>query len=166
MVIFDSSTLILLSKIEMLELFISNYSGKVLIPEEVQAEVCIKGKEETPLLAGLIADGKIEVARIRHSGSVRKLMEDFNIDAGEAEVLVLAIQEKAATVATDDRNAIRASKFLKLEFITSISVLLRALEKGLIERDIAIIKLQKLQSIGRYGKAVIDDAKRQIEEVS
>lgn len=39
-----------------------------------------------------------------------KLMEDFNIDEGEAEALILAIQEKAIMVATDDRNAIRACK--------------------------------------------------------
>ena len=164
MIVFDSSTLILLAKIEMLELFISDYKGRLLIPEMVRAEVCIKGKEETPLITGLIAGNKIEVVKIGHGGAVKKLMEDFNIEAGEAEALFLAIQEGATAIATDDRNAIRASKFLKLEFITAIAVLIRAFEKGLIDRSAAVIKLQKLQSVGRYSKAIIDDAMRQIKE--
>ena len=164
MIVFDSSTLILLAKIEMLELFISDYKGRLLIPEMVRAEVCIKGKEETPLITGLIAGNKIEVVNIGHGGAVKKLMEDFNIEAGEAEALFLAIQEGATAIATDDRNAIRASKFLKLEFITAIAVLIRAFEKGLLNRSFAVIKLQKLQSVGRYSKAIIDDAMRQIKE--
>ena len=164
MIVFDSSTLILLAKIEMLELFISNYKGRLLIPEMVRAEVCIKGMEETPLITRLIAENKIEVVKIGHGGTVKKLMEDFNIQAGEAEALLLSAQEGAAAIATDDRNAIRASKFLKLEFITAITVLIRAVEKGLIDRNIAVIKLKKLQSVGRYSKAIIDDAMRQIKE--
>ena len=164
MIVFDSSTLILLSKIEMLELFIANYSGRILIPEKVRAEVCIKGKEETPLITRLIAENKIEVVKIGHGSALKKVMEDFNIEAGEAEALLLAVQEGADPIATDDRNAIRASKFLKLEFITATTVLIRAIEKGVIDRSAAVIKLQKLQSVGRYSKAIIDDAMRQIKE--
>lgn len=44
---------------------------------------------------------------------VRKLMDDFSIDVGEAEALTLALNKKDAMIATDDRNAIRASKLLK-----------------------------------------------------
>ena len=164
MIVFDSSTLILLAKIEMLELFISNYKGRILIPEIVRSEVCIKGKEETPLIISLIAGNKIEVIKIGHGSSVKKLMDDFNIEAGEAGALLLAVQEGAEAIATDDRNAIRASKFLKLEFITATTILIRAFEKGLIDRSTAVIKLQKLQSVGRYSRAIIDDAMRQIKE--
>lgn len=164
MIVFDSSTLILLAKIEMLELFISNYKGRLLIPEMVRAEVCIKGKEETPLITGLIAGNKIEVVKTGHGGAVKKLMEDFNIEVGEAEALLLAVKEGAEAIATDDRNAIRASKFLKLEFITATTILVRAFEKRLIDRGTAVIKLQKLQSVGRYSKTIIDDAMKQIKE--
>lgn len=164
MTVFDSSTLILLAKIEMLELFISNYRGSILIPEKMRSEVCITGKEETPLISRLIVENKIKAVKIGHSGSVKKLMEDFNIEEGEAEALFLAVQEGAAAIATDDRNAIRASKFLRLEFITATTILIRASEKGLIDGSAAVIKLQKLQSAGRYSKTIIDDAMRQIKE--
>ncbi|MBI4746017.1 MAG: hypothetical protein HY786_05650 [Deltaproteobacteria bacterium] len=164
MIVFDSSTLIFLAKIEMLELFISNYKRRLLIPEMVRAEVCVKGKEETPLITRLIAENKIEVVKIGYGGAGKKLMDDFNIEVGEAEALLLAVQEGAEAIATDDRNAIRASKFLKLEFITATTILIRAFEKGFIDKSGAVIKLQKLQSVGRYSKAIIDDAMRQIKE--
>jgi len=163
MVVFDSSTMILLARIDMLEVFISNYHGKVLIPERVRAEVLIQGREETHLVAKLIEDSKIHVLRVKNSKLVNKLMNDFSIDAGEAEAVTLVLQEKASLVATDDRNAIRACKILKVDFTTAIIFLLRAFEKNLIEKDEAIAKLQKLISIARYEQAIIEDARRRIE---
>lgn len=163
MIVFDSSTIILLAKTDILELFISNFSGKVLIPEKVKLEVYIEGREETPLIVKLIKDKKIEVIRAKNSAQIKKLIEDFNIDAGEAEVLTLAIQEGASIIATDDRNAIRACKILKLDFVTATAILIRAFEKDLIGRDEALIKLQKLQSIGRYNSTIIKDATKQIK---
>jgi predicted nucleic acid-binding protein len=103
------------------------------------------------------------VAKIKNTALAQKFSEDFNIDAGEAEALVLAIEKKAPIVATDDRNAIRACKILKLDFITAVAVPIRVVEKGLIEKDEGLVKLQKLQSVGRYSKAIIKDAEQQIQ---
>lgn len=163
MVVFDSSTMILLARIGMLEVFISNYDGKVLIPERVRAEVLIQGREETHLVAKLIEDSKIHVLRVKNSKLVNKLMNDFSIDAGKAGAVTLVLQEKATLVATDDRNAIRACKILKIDLTTAIVFLLRAFEKNLIEKDETIAKLQKLISIARYERAIIEDARRRIE---
>lgn len=163
MIVFDSSTLILLAKTTILELFISNYQGRVLIPQKVKSEICSGGGEDTPFITKLIDDKNIEILKAKNNRQIRKLMEDFNIDTGEAEALTLAIQEGAHTVATDDRNAIRACKILKLDFITAIAVLIRAFEKGIIERDEALIKLEKLKSIGRYSRAIIEDAIKQVK---
>lgn len=144
MIIFDASTLILLARTEILDLFISNFHGKVLIPEKVRLKVCSGKREETPLLVKLIKDKRIEVLKTRNNKLIRKLMKDFNIDEGEAEALTLALQEGVSLVATDDRNAMRVCKMLKLDFVTAIAILIRIFEKGLIEKDEAIIKLQKL----------------------
>jgi predicted nucleic acid-binding protein len=162
MIIFDSSTLILLAKIDILELFISNFHERVLIPEKVRLEVSAEGREERLLIIKLIEDRKIMTLKVKNSRQIKKLMEDFNIDAGEAAALTLAIQEGANIVATDDRNAIRACKLLNIDFITALAVLIRAVEKALITKDEAIIKLQKLQSVGRYSKEIINDAVKQI----
>ncbi len=163
MIVFDSSTLILLARIDMLGLFISNYHGKVLIPEKVRMEVCAKNSEGAPLIVKLIEEKKIYVLKARNSSQIKKLMEDFNIDIGEAEALVLAIQEGINTVATDDGNTIKACKILKMAFVTAVAFLLRAFEKKLVEKDEALIKLQKLQAIGRYSKEIIGSATKQIK---
>ena len=90
-------------------------------------------------------------------------MDDFNIDTGEAEAIILALQEKVSIIATDDRNAIRACKILKIEFTTAIAVLIRAFEKKLIDKDEALIKLRKLELVARYSRAIVEDARKRIE---
>ncbi|MBI5886787.1 MAG: hypothetical protein HZB85_09450 [Deltaproteobacteria bacterium] len=163
MIIFDASTLILLAKIDILDPFISDYGKQVLIPEKVKEEVLQKGSIETPQIAGLIADDKIKVSKVDGKKMLQKLMDDFNIDSGESEAIALAMHHrKAAIVATDDRNAIRACRFLKIDFITAISVLIRAVEKRLLNRNEAILKLERLESVGRYKKTIIADARRRI----
>lgn len=162
-IIFDASTLILLAKIDLLELFISTFQGRVAIPKKVKSEVCVQGGEERPLVENLIIQGKIDVLTAKNPRQKRKLMADFNIDEGEAEALLLAIQTEAKSIATDDRNAIRASKLLKIDFITAIGFLIRAYEKQLVDRDEALTKLQRLQAIGKYSNIILEDAKNRIE---
>jgi len=134
----------------------------VAIPEKVKEEVLAGSGPDRLLIAKLIQDRRINVLRVKDRKLLRRLMEDFNIDEGEAETLMLAIQEKASRVATDDKNAINACKILKLEFTTAIGILVRACEKGLIQPDEAFVKLRKLQSFARYNETIIETARNQI----
>lgn len=163
MLFLDASTLILLAKIEILETFLLNFPGRVLIPEKVQGEACLKKTEETTLIEELIHSKKIHVVRAKNIRLTNKLMEDFHINGGEAEAVALALQEQASIVATDDKNAIRACKILKIDFTTAIAILIRTFEKNLLDKDEALIKLQKLESIARYRRTIIKDARRRIE---
>jgi len=163
MIVFDASTLILLAKIGLLELFISTFQGRVAIPKKVKSEVCVQGEAERPLVENLIKQGKIEILTAKNPRQKRKLMADFNIDEGKAEALLLSIQIGAKAIATDDRNAIRASKLLKIDFITAIGFLVRAYEKQLVDRDEALTKLQSLQAVARYSNIILKDAKNRIE---
>ena len=163
MIVFDASTLILLAKIELLDVFVSSFSGRISIPEIIRDEVCVKGREETPLLTRLIEEKKIHVSKVNADKAVRKIMDDFHIDAGEAAAIILALDEKASLVATDDRNAIRTCKALKLDFTTAIAILIRAFEKSLIDKAEALIKLQKLESVARYNRVILADAQKLIE---
>ena len=163
MIIFDSSTLILLARTEILEAFIGNYRGRLFIPNRVKEEVLDKRCEENLQIASIIRDGNIEVLSVFDRRLPQRLMDDFSIDIGEAEAITLALEKDAAAVATDDRNAIRACKLLKIDFITAISILIRAAEKKIIGKDEAFVKLEKLQSIGRYKKSIIEDARLRIK---
>ena len=95
MIVFDASTLILLAKIDMLEVFISNFRGKLLIPEKIKEEVFIRRQEETPLLKKLI-ENKNPCFKGKDAKLIKRLIEDFHIDTGEAEAIALALQENAS----------------------------------------------------------------------
>ena len=140
MIVFDSSTLILLAKIHLFDLFISNYPGSVVIPEQVKLEVCAEDREEVPFILELIKDKKIIVQNVKSKKELEKLMADFNIDLGETEAISITLSDPKNTLATDDRNAIRACKILKINYITSLSILIQAVEKGLLDKEEAMIK--------------------------
>jgi predicted nucleic acid-binding protein len=166
MILFDASILILLAKIERLEIFLTDLDRKLAISEKVNEEVFEGSSPEGPLIAKLIQDRRIDVLKTRDRKLVLRLMEDFNIDEGEAKTLTLAVQKKASLVVTDDKNAIRACKIMKLDFTTAIAILVRACEKRLIQIDEAFAKFKKLQSFARYNKAIIETARNQIEGVA
>ena len=100
MILLDASTLILLAKIEMLDIFLADVGRKVAIPAKVKEEVITGSSPDGRLVAKLIQDRRIDVLKVKDRKLVKRLMEDFNIDEGEAEMLMLAIQEKAPLVAT------------------------------------------------------------------
>lgn len=62
----------------------------------------------------MVKDKEIYVVNVKKNKQIRMIMEDFNIDVVEAEVLILTFQKDAGAMATDDNNAIRACKMLKL----------------------------------------------------
>ena len=153
----------MLAKVEILETFVLNFTGEIFIPQGVKEEACRKKAEETTIIENLVRSNKIRVLTVKDIKVAKRLMDDFNINGGEAETISLALQEKARMVATDDRNAIRACKMLKMDFTTAIAILIRAFEKNLIEKDEALIKLRKLELIARYSRAIIEDARKRIE---
>ncbi|MBI4595076.1 MAG: hypothetical protein HY730_01705 [Candidatus Tectomicrobia bacterium] len=155
--------MILLAKIDLLDKFVLNYGGQIIAPQKVIEEACGKEREETPSITQLVKDKRTSVFKVQNPKLTRKLMEDFSIGQGESEALVVALQEKASLVATDDRNAMRACKMLKMKFTTAIAVVIRAFEKNLIKKDEALTKLLKLESVGRYSQKIIEDARKQIE---
>jgi predicted nucleic acid-binding protein len=164
MLVFDSSTLILLAKADLLDLFVEDFGGRLAIPPNVRSEVLMGGKAETAQISNIISAEKIKVLKVKDQKLVEKFMDDFNLGRGEAEALALAFQEGAELVATDDKNAIRAAKMLKIDFVTAIAFAVRAFEKQLIEADEAKLKIEKLKSVGRYGKQIIEDALVRIEK--
>lgn len=110
----------------------------------------------------LIQEDRIKVVPVKDTEQKKKLIKDFNIYSAEAEAIVFALQKDCKVIATDDRNAIRACKVLGLDFVTAISVLIRAYEKGFLDRAEALSKLERLTIIGRYSKKIINDAKTRI----
>jgi predicted nucleic acid-binding protein len=158
MVIFDSSSLILLARCGLLELFVGRVKRQIIIPLAVRDETLQPGKEETPFIERLVVQRIIITEQVNDEAGIQKLVKDFAIDRGEAEAILLAHRTGNAIVATDDRNAIRACRMLSLGYITAISIVISLCEQGVLSLPEALLKLEHLQRIGRYSKRVMEDA--------
>ncbi len=154
-IVFDSSTLILLAKIEMLRSVSEDV--RIIIPGMVEGESIIKDTFDSKLISSLIGEGKIEVLKMAKKERVKKLCKDFRIHPGEAEALALAMH-RTVPLAVDDLPAIKACKILNRPFTTAIHLLLKVAASGKISGDTAFVKLEKISFYGRYSKRIIDNA--------
>ena len=161
-IVFDSSTLILLAKVEILRIITEH--TMVIVPEVVREECIVKNTLDCKLISSLIEEGKIKVLRVAKQETVAKLRKDFNIHPGEAEALCLAIGRKVP-LAVDDLPTIKACKILNQTFTTAIHFLIDITKRGKIDGDNASIKLEKLSLYGRYSKRILDDASRRLKGV-
>jgi len=164
MIVFNSSTLILLAKVELLDTFLGAGDEKVVIPKEVERECC--EEKRTPdalLIQAAIREKRIAVQPLQARRLCAKILADFPLGKGEAEALALAVSRKARLFATDDKKAIQAAKLLRIPFTTAVGSLVRMSEKGLLAKKEAQLKLEALRKHGRYKKDIIEDAKAKLE---
>jgi predicted nucleic acid-binding protein len=162
--IFDSSTLILLAKSELLDTFLDDFQGTPLLPRAVEEESTGDlNRPDGVLIQHRIQEGRFAIEEVRQPKVLMRLIEDFRLGAGEAEALVIALEKgEEALVATDDRNAIRACKVLRIGFVTSLGILVRAVEKGLLTQEEGMRSLERLASYGRFREDILEEVSRQI----
>jgi predicted nucleic acid-binding protein len=166
MLIFDSSTLILTAKIELLDAFLKDIGigMEIAIPLAVERECC-GGKKtlDALMIRKAVDESRIKVKSVRNRKLVAKFEEDFSMGRGESEAIALALQEDALLVGIDDKNGINACKLAGIPFTTAIGILVRSCQKGLIDRADALVKLAALANYGRYRNAILEDAKLRLE---
>jgi predicted nucleic acid-binding protein len=117
LVIADSSCLIILSKIDQLDLLRKNYS-RIIITEEIAKEF----DSELPAW--------IEVKEIRDK-KLQLLFEEV-LDLGEATALTLAFETEDCTVILDDLKARKIAAKLNLKVTGTIGVIVKAKQRGTI----------------------------------
>jgi predicted nucleic acid-binding protein len=165
MIVFDSSTLILLAKADLLEVFLVESKMRALIPAEVAREV---GEErqsaDALLIRRLIAGKRIAIEPLKNRTLFDELRRELGIGTGEAEAIALAVAKKAKLVATDDKKAIDACKLARVPFTTALAILTRLYEKGVVSRQEASLKLSGLERYGRYKKSMIAAVLARLEE--
>jgi len=154
-IVFDSSTLILLAKIEVLR-SVSEECG-IITPPMVRDESIKPDTYDSALISSLIKEGIVEVVAQTDKKMVKNLGADFRIHKGEAEALALAIM-KNVPLAVDDLPVMKACKILNRPFTTAIHLLLKIAASGRIGGDSALVKLEGLAHFGRYSKRIMDDA--------
>ncbi len=168
MIILDASTLILLAKAELLTVFLEavrdEAGEEVAIPKEVEKECC--GAPYSPdalWIRAAIEEKKIRGIGLKNRKVVETVLLHFSLGKGEAEAIALAVAENAALVAIDDKQGINACKFLGIPFTTAIAILVRIREKGRIERDEALNKLELLVKFGRYRAEIVEQGRAALE---
>jgi predicted nucleic acid-binding protein len=155
LVIFDASTLILLSKIDLIQSVLNKYEGA--IPETVKKEVEHKDGIDTRAIAQQLRQGRLDLKKDPESRETDKICQDFPLGKGEAAAFTIARQNNWV-LATDDGLAIKVCKIFNIRFITAIHFLIEA---GL-KQDIALTKLELLIKYGRYSAKIIEDAEKKI----
>jgi predicted nucleic acid-binding protein len=158
--IFDSSTLILLAKIDLLRESAEDIS--IIIPQKVKEECLLKDSLDALLIRTLIAEGKIKVEKAGNQEAIRKLQADFRIEAGEAQALWLG-KTLRCPLAVDDGPAIKACKVLGVQFVTAIHFLTHLKARGRLDLPLALAKLDGLAAYGRYSRKIIEDAAQRLK---
>ena len=157
--VFDSSTAILLAKVQLLGIAAERLN--ICFSEAVKDETTNKDTFDSKLIIKLINENKIKVVKANQS-NVNALIEDFNIEKGEAESIEIASAKKCI-LATDDGPCIKSCRILGIKFATAIHFLISFYEKKLVEKEIVLEKLRLLEKYGRYGYDILKDAKNTIE---
>lgn len=150
--IIDSSTLILLAKIELLDFFIKN--RKLKITKKVEEESTLINTFDAKMIKQRIKENKIQIEEIKSFNFYNQLIKEFNLGKGEAESIVLA-SEKREVLLTDDKKAINTCKIFNIKFATALNILIYSYRNKMIEKEKANIILKKLIYYGRYSENLI-----------
>lgn len=128
MVVSDSSVIINLAWIGQLHLLQELY-GVVLIPNAVWQEVVIKG---VGLPGSLEVRSSKWIQRKDTSNPMLVLSLRRDLDRGESEAIVLAIEEKALLL-IDERRGRATAEYFGVSILGLVGVLVQAKRKGLLQ---------------------------------
>jgi uncharacterized protein len=143
-VVSDTSPILNLARISRLDLLQSLY-GQVRIPSAVYAELT-DARRDLPPAVDLGSMPWLMVTVVVNQSRVQGLRE--NLDPGEAEAIVLAIELRANLLLVDERRGRRAATAAGLTITGLIGVVARAKQAGLI--DTAEPILDELIHIARF----------------
>jgi predicted nucleic acid-binding protein len=143
-VVSDTSPVLNLARIGRLELLPSLYH-QVLIPSAVFEELTAS-KTELPPAIDFASLPWLIVATAKDQNRVRKLRED--LDPGEAEAIVLAIENRADLLLVDERRGRRTAVAAGLSVTGLLGVVARAKQAGMIELAKPVI--DELIQIARF----------------
>ena len=156
-IISDASTLILLEKIALLGKLAGNF--EFIIPQEIYGEAVVKGKkiksEDSYSIENKINSGVIKIREVKDRKKVNQIIDEFNLEKGETEAIVLFLQENADILAIDDHKAINVCKIYKIPFITALTFVITALDAKIIMNNEAKEMVRNLGIYGRYKGELI-----------
>ena len=167
-VICDSSLLILISKLELLDLLIEAFKT-IIIPQSVYIESVESGKKSKKMDAFLIEkrilDGEIIVENVEDITNKENFLKDFNIYEGESEAIILYLEKKAELLGTDDYRTLKVCKILKIRYFTTPLFIARCFANKKLSKKLSLLKFQKLLEFGWYKEDIILEFKKKIDNL-
>lgn len=146
----NASPLIALGRIECLTL-VSELSSKILIPEQVLAEVragIAKDRATPEILAW-------SQRYVSASIPVASGVAGWDLGAGESQVISLCLQDSQRRAVLDDGDARRCAAAVGVPMIGTLGILLRAKRNGLLEQVRPLT--ERLQRSGfRLDQSLVD----------
>ena len=162
MLVSNTSTLVLLAKIGCLEDFIE-ISPKIIIPIQVKEEALFeKDSFYAKLIEKFIRTKKIIVLPA-DKAQIRKIMEEFRLDKGEAAAYAIFDIKKHKAMLTDDGELIKLCRLENVPFICAMAVVIRLFEMKKLSKKEALDKLGDLNKIGRYSEKIYNHFKLEVE---
>lgn len=159
-IVSDSSPLIAFSRINQLEL-LQTVVGNIIIPEEVAREISEYGKGKKGVI-DVSSYGWIRVKKIASQSKVDLLLP--SIDKGEAEVIVLALENKADLVLIDELSGRKIAESFNISILGPAGILLKAKDRGLI-RTVKPLLDEMMEKGIRYSHRFYTHLLKQIGEI-
>ncbi|MCC7354820.1 MAG: DUF3368 domain-containing protein [Anaerolineae bacterium] len=159
-VVSDTTPLIGLATIQRFAL-LRQLFGEVYIPQAVYNEAVVAGREVGGAKQEISTATWIKIVPVKNRLAVEVLLDE--LDLGEAETIVLALEMGTDWVLMDERKGRRKLTQLGLKKIGTIGILLKAKQSGLL----AAIRpdLEQLRQHGfSISQAVIEAVLREAQE--
>ncbi|MEH2364568.1 DUF3368 domain-containing protein [Nostoc sp.] len=147
-IVSNTSPLSSLAKVDKLSL-LENIYGQVNIPQAVYDELTdIRAGEKVN--NAIINANWIEIQSVTNKQLVKKL--EFNLDQGEAEAIILAVELNANQLLIDERLGRQEANKLGLSLIGVLGMLLIAKKRGLISNVKSVMDDLITQTTFRVGE--------------
>ncbi len=162
--IIDSSSLIILAKINRIDLLLNLYE-KLLITHKIYQETVEEGIEinapDAKLIEKAVKTKKIRIMELnpKYSRFSEELKDIYQqLGRGEADAIALALQEKQERIIMDEKLGRQVCKLYKIKPIGTLRVILEAYNKNMIkEQEVRDTIKEIIEHKFRIGADVITE---------
>lgn len=161
MLISNTSTLILLAKVDMLRIVLDDV-GHILIPNVVYEELRQKESFEVLLIKNEMDNKRIEVVTINKK-YYENILRQFKLDEGEAATYALFKKKDGKGILTDDGELIKLCKIEGIPFMIAMAIVVKMHKKKKLKKEEALGKLSKLYGYGRYSEDIYEYFKSEVK---
>lgn len=148
-IVVNTGPLVFLSKINRL-FILKNFGKHIFVPKGVISEIAYKPDNISEIIVNASND-RLNTKSVKDKNLLNVLTKE--LDGAEAEVICLAIEQKADWVILDDQDARRFAHRYGLGVIGTLGLLAWAKNRGFIKSFSA--EVEKLKKAGFYTTAVL-----------